>query len=178
MTMTFHVKTMPVSGVGGLRGFKGPEQTTLCINYVSHGEFVLSQPHRDYVNKPFGGPSVGLELGQFSEIIDAFQSKEVSDNCFEPFYQAVLEPKGMQMSKSYTSVYFIRDLLSLKGKIGMLLEERFITWGGVPTSSVRQVSLTLEEFSEAYQWCKNYKSESVDIELPEIVISEIKINYE
>ena len=150
--MTFPVKTMKVSGVGGLRGFNGPVQTTLRICYNTHEGFVLIQPHEDEKDRPYGGPSVEFDLTHFAEIIEAF-NKQIPTDPFEAFYRNTFGPKGM-MGKEYIFAYFIKEH---SNKTGMMLERRSITFDGIPCRRVDQIGLTLDEFTEAYHWCKNYK---------------------
>jgi hypothetical protein len=157
MTMTFPVQSIDISGITGFRGLDGkPAQTKLNILHNSHGGFVLVQPHKDYKDLPYGGHSVELELSHFPEIIEAFNTKEIPKDPFEPFYRTIFGPKGMMLGPRYIFAYFTKDYYS-KSKTGILLEERFTyTFEEVPSKYVEQVGLTLEEMTQAYRLCQAY----------------------
>lgn len=154
MTMTFPVCKIDISGVGGLRGMDGNEQTRLEIYHNSHGGFVLVQPHADYANKPYGGPSVELELNQFKYIIEAFKNTEIPKDPFTPFYRGTFGPKGMMFSPNFIFAYFLKE------KKAMTLEERNVSWEGVP-NQVDHVTLTLDEFLRAAFICNRYYNKPV-----------------
>ena len=151
--MTFPVKKIKVSGIGGYRGMEwnSYQQTTIVVNYNTNGTFNLSQPHEEYKDMPYGGPSVGLTLPMFDDIIRAFENTPVPRDRYQPFYRATFGPFGMMLSGWEVFGYFIKD------KEGMVLERRSLTWDEVPSKHVEHVSMTLEEFKQCYEACKNYK---------------------
>ena len=123
------------------------------IDWVSHGNYVLWQPLDDQQrrdNKASGKLClpyilIPLEAEYFDEIIKAFEEKPqptTPEEVFEPFWKAVLPPRGMHFFETQVRAYF-------RGKKGFILHgQRNNSCLGGPCTDIDEMGFTIEDFKK------------------------------
>jgi len=135
------------------------------IEWVSHGNYALIQPKddkelRENKNSIFM-PYIWIDMEEeyFDQILKAIEEKPIpttAEEVFEPFWKAVLPPRGMHFMESQLRAYFWG-----KKKKGFILHQQHNNpWlGGMPCTQIDEMGFNLEDFKKVRDVALNSKAE-------------------
>jgi hypothetical protein len=127
------------------------------ISWVSHGNYALCQ---EKFNAPEGDiyPHVYIEIETeyFDQIIEAFESKEIPSDRFEPFWKARMPLRGMVPFSRELRVYFFGN------KRGLAIHEITLNpFGGIPSDDIDEMVFTLEDFKKVRDMALSAKEKPI-----------------
>jgi hypothetical protein len=86
---------------------------------------------------------IEIETEYFDQIIEAFESKEIPSDRFEPFWKALMPLRGMDIVSKELRVYFFGN------KQGLAIHEITLNpFTGIPSDDIDEMVFTLEDFKK------------------------------
>jgi len=124
------------------------------IQWVSHGNYALCQPKNDRElredknSKFFPWIWMEFEKEYFDQILKAIEEKPLpttAEELFEPFWKAVLPPRGMHFNETQLRAYFWGGK-----RVGFILhqQDNFPFFGGYPCAMIKEMGFNVEDFKK------------------------------
>jgi hypothetical protein len=123
------------------------------VEWISHGNYSLCQPlddmtlREDKNSKFFPWVWIELETEYFDEILKAIEEKplpKTAEELFEPFWKAVLPPRGMHFYETQLRAYF------WGGRSGFVIhkQDNFPFFDGGPSPKISEMGFYKEDFKK------------------------------